>query len=138
MLLFARENYNVIHPSVNAEQFKSGASAEYVMNKGIVSMTIPLFEMKCKGFVLPISLVFNPENVNYRTQSGQYGLGWSYSAASTIRDIAEGTTGTADGCIDIAMTGLGFLWPWGWAISNTYFIYGKDFIKRNELDIWNQ
>ena len=90
MLLFARENYNVIHPSVNAEQFKSGASAEYVMNKGIVSMTIPLFEMKCKGFVLPISLVFNPENVNYRTQSGQYGLGWSLMAGGvvsvTIRD----------------------------------------------------
>jgi len=83
-------NYEVNHPSVNAEQFNIGASVETALSKGQPSVTIPLFELQGKGYNLPVSLVFYGGDVNCETEASSVGLGWSLMVGgcitTTIRD----------------------------------------------------
>lgn len=87
-------------PSVNAQQFISGASCEVGLRTGQVSVNIPLFSLPGKGVDIPISLVFNNEGVTHESESSSIGLGWSLMAGgvitATIRDKDDWTVEKLD------------------------------------------
>ena len=49
---------DINRPSVNADQFGLAVKAETALNKGQLSVNIPLLTLKGKGYDLPISLSF--------------------------------------------------------------------------------
>jgi len=79
-----------IKPSVNATQFISGAATSVGLHTGQPSVTIPLFNLQGKGINVPISVVFNGENITHESEASNIGLGWSLMAGgvitATIRD----------------------------------------------------
>ena len=97
---FAQIEADISRPSINVEQFGLAVKAETALNKGQLSLSIPLMELKGKGYNLPISLSFYSGDVTTTTEASPIGLGWSLVAggviASTIRgydDIDEITNG---------------------------------------------
>lgn len=65
---FAQIEADIIRPSVNAEQFGLSVKAEAALNKGQLSLSIPLMTLKGKGYDLPISLTFYSGDVTKGTQ----------------------------------------------------------------------
>lgn len=97
---YAQVDADIIRPSVNAEQFGLSVKAETALNKGQLSLNIPLMTLKGKGYDLPISLTFYNGDVTTCTEASPVGLGWALMAggviASTIRgadDIDTYTSG---------------------------------------------
>lgn len=98
--IFAQVEADITRPSINAEQFGISLKAETALNKGQLSLSIPLMELKGKGYNLPISLTFYNGDVTSCTEASPIGLGWSLMAGGVI-------TTTIRGIDDIANIGSG-------------------------------
>lgn len=86
----AQINADIIRPSVNAEQFGLALKAETALSKGQLSLSIPLMELKGKGYDLPISLAFYSGDVTSSTESSPIGLGWALMAGGVIKMTIRG------------------------------------------------
>jgi len=78
-------------PSINAEQFGFASKAEAALNKGQLSVNIPLMTLKGKGYDLPISLTFYNGDVNACTEASPIGLGWALMAGGVIAATIKGS-----------------------------------------------
>lgn len=89
----AQVEADINRPSINAEQFGFALKAETALNKGQLSINIPLMELKGKGYNLPISLSFYSGDVTCTTEASPIGLGWALMAggviAATIRETDD-------------------------------------------------
>ena len=74
---FAQVEAEIHRPSINAEQFGFASKAEAALNKGQLSVNIPLMTLKGKGYDLPISLTFYSGDVTCATEASPIGLGWA-------------------------------------------------------------
>lgn len=92
----AQIEQDIIRPSVNADQFGIGAKAEAALCKGQLSVNIPLFELKGRGYNLPISLTFYSGDVTFSTEASPIGLGWALMAGGVITKTIKGTDDTVD------------------------------------------
>jgi hypothetical protein len=101
MLCFSINAQSVpeIKPSVNATQFISGAATSVGLHTGQPTVSIPLFNLQGKGINVPISVVFNGENITHESEASNIGLGWSLMAGgvitATIRDRDDQKTTSA-------------------------------------------
>ena len=66
---FGQMETDIIRPSVNADQFGIAVKAETALSKGQLSLSIPLMELKGKGYDLPISLTFYKGDVTACTEA---------------------------------------------------------------------
>ena len=80
----AQVEAEIHRPSINAEQFGFVSKAEAALNKGQLSLTIPLMTLKGKGYDLPISLTFYSGDVTCATEASPIGLGWALMAGGVI------------------------------------------------------
>ena len=87
---------DIIRPSVNADQFVMAVKAETALNKGQLSLNIPLMELKGKGYDLPISLAFYNGDVTSCTEASPVGLGWALMAGGVIATTIRGTDDVED------------------------------------------
>lgn len=94
--IFAQIEQDIIRPSINADQFGIGAKAEAALCKGQLSVNIPLFELKGKGYNLPISLSYYSGDVTFSTEASPIGLGWALMAGGVITKTIKGTDDTED------------------------------------------
>ena len=81
---------DIIRPSVNAEQFGFALKSETALNKGQLSLSIPLMELKGKGYDLPVSLTFYNGDVTCTTEASPIGLGWALLAGGVITKTIRG------------------------------------------------
>ncbi len=88
---FAQVNADIIRPSINANQFGLAVKAETALSKGQLSLSIPLMELKGKGYDLPISLIFYNGDVTCTTEASPVGLGWALMAGGVITKTIRGT-----------------------------------------------
>ncbi len=86
----AQIDADIIRPSVNAEQFGLSVKAEAALNKGQLSLSIPLMTLKGKGYDLPISLTFYSGDVTPSTEASSVGLGWALMAGGVITTTIRG------------------------------------------------
>ena len=93
---FAQIDADISRPSVNAEQFGFDLKAETALNKGQLSLNIPLMTLKGKGYDLPISLSFYSGDVNCTTEASPIGLGWALMAGGVITTTVRGTEDIED------------------------------------------
>ena len=91
---FAQVEADIIRPSINAAQFGVAAKAEAALNTGQLSVSIPLMELKGKGYDLPISLTFYNGDVTFSTEASPIGLGWSLMAGGVITFTQRGRDDT--------------------------------------------
>ena len=82
---------DISRPSINAEQFGFASKAEAALNKGQLSVNIPLMTLKGKGYDLPISLTFYNGDVNACTEASPIGLGWALMAGGVIAATIKGS-----------------------------------------------
>ena len=87
----AQVEAEIIRPSINAEQFGFALKTETSLNKGQLSVSIPLMELQGKGYNLPISLSFYNGDVNACTEASPVGLGWALMAGGVIAATIKGT-----------------------------------------------
>lgn len=87
---------DIHRPSVNAEQFGFALKAETALNKGQLSVDIPLMELKGMGYDLPISLTFYNGDVTCATEASPIGLGWALVAGGVIAATIRGTDDIED------------------------------------------
>lgn len=87
---------DIHRPSVNAEQFSFVSKAESALNKGQLSVNIPLLTLKGKGYDLPISLSFYSGDVTCTTEASPIGLGWALIAGGVIATTIRGTDDIED------------------------------------------
>lgn len=66
---YGQVEVDINRPSVNADQFGLALKAETALNKGHLSLSIPLMELKGKGYDLPISLTFYKGDVTACTEA---------------------------------------------------------------------
>lgn len=92
--IFAQIEQDIIRPSINADQFGIEAKAETALCKGQLSVNIPLFELKGKGYNLPISLSFYNGDVTFSTEASPIGLGWALMTGGVITKTIKGTDDT--------------------------------------------
>lgn len=97
---FAQVEQDIVRPSINADQFCIGAKAETALNKGQLSVNIPLVELKGKGYNLPISLAFYGGDVTFSTEASPVGLGWALMAGGVITKTIKGSDDTANDIIN--------------------------------------
>lgn len=90
----AQVETDIIRPSINAAQFGVAAKAEAALNTGQLSVSIPLMELKGKGYDLPISLTFYNGDVTFSTEASPIGLGWSLMAGGVITFTQRGQDDT--------------------------------------------
>ena len=88
---FAQIEAEIHRPSINAEQFGFASKAEAALNKGQLSVNIPLMTLKGKGYDLPISLTFYNGDVNACTEASPIGLGWALMAGGVIAATIKGS-----------------------------------------------
>lgn len=86
----AQINADIIRPSVNADQFGLALKAESALSKGQLSLSIPLMELKGKGYDLPISLTFYNGDVTSCTEASPIGLGWALMAGGVVTTTIRG------------------------------------------------
>ena len=91
ILAYAQVGPDIIRPSVNADQFNVAVKAETALSKGQLSLSIPLMELKGKGYDLPISLIFYNGDVTFSTEASPIGLGWSLMAGGVITKTIKGS-----------------------------------------------
>lgn len=89
--IFAQVEAEILRPSINAEQFGFASKAEAALNKGQLSVNIPLMTLKGKGYDLPISLTFYNGDVNACTEASSIGLGWALNAGGVIAATIKGS-----------------------------------------------
>lgn len=89
--IFAQVEAEIYRPSINAEQFGFALKAETALNKGQLSVNIPLMTLKGKGYDLPISLTFYNGDVNACTEASSIGLGWALNAGGVIAATIKGS-----------------------------------------------
>ena len=87
----AQVEAEIIRPSINAEQFGFALKTETALNKGQLSVNIPLMELQGKGYNLPISLSFYNGDVTARTEASPVGLGWALMAGGVIASTIKGS-----------------------------------------------
>ena len=87
----AQVEAEIHRPSINAEQFGFALKAETALNKGQLSVNIPLMTLKGKGYDLPISLSFYSGDVTCTTEASPIGLGWALMAGGVIATTIRGT-----------------------------------------------
>ena len=87
----AQVEADINRPSINAEQFGFALKAETALNKGQLSVNIPLMTLKGKGYDLPISLSFYSGDVTCTTEASPIGLGWALMAGGVIATTIRGT-----------------------------------------------
>lgn len=92
--IFAQVEAEIYRPSINAEQFGFALKAETALNKGQLSVNIPLMTLKGKGYDLPISLTFYNGDVNSFTEASPIGLGWALMAGGVITCTQRGRDDT--------------------------------------------
>ena len=92
----AQVEADINRPSINAEQFGFALKAETALNKGQLSINIPLMELKGKGYNLPISLSFYSGDVTCTTEASPIGLGWALMAGGVIAATIRGTDDIED------------------------------------------
>ena len=88
----AQVEADISRPSINAEQFGFALKAETALNKGQLSLSIPLMELPGKGYNLPISLSFYSGDVTTTTEASPIGLGWALMAGGVIAWQDSGRT----------------------------------------------
>ena len=66
---YGQVEVDINRPSVNADQFGLALKAETALNKGQLSLSTPLMELKGKGYDLPISLTFYNGDVTACTEA---------------------------------------------------------------------
>ena len=93
---FGQMETDIIRPSVNADQFGIAVKAETALSKGQLSLSIPLMELKGKGYDLPISLSFYNGDVTTCTEASPVGLGWALMAGGVIAVTIRGTDDIED------------------------------------------
>ncbi len=91
ILGYAQVGPDIIRPSVNADQFNTAIKVETALSKGQLSLSIPLMELKGKGYDLPISLTFYNGDVTFCTEASPVGLGWSLMAGGVITKTIRGS-----------------------------------------------
>lgn len=94
--VYGQVDADINRPSVNAEQFSFALKAETALNKGQLSINIPLLELKGKGYNLPISLSFYSGDVTCTTEASPIGLGWALMAGGVIATTIRGTDDIED------------------------------------------
>ena len=87
---FAQVEADIHRPSINAEQFGFALKAEAALNKGQLSVNIPLMTLKGKGYDLPISLTFYSGDVTTTTEASPIGLGWALMAGGVVAVTIKG------------------------------------------------
>ena len=92
----AQVEADISRPSINAEQFGFALKAETALNKGQLSLSIPLMELPGKGYNLPISLTFYSGDVNACAEASPIGLGWALNAGGVIAATIKGTEDIED------------------------------------------
>ena len=93
---FGQVEADISRPSVNADQFGMALKAESALNKGQLSVNIPLLTLKGKGYDLPISLSFYSGDVTCTTEASPIGLGWALMAGGVIAATVRGTDDIED------------------------------------------
>lgn len=93
---FAQIDADITRPSVNAEQFGLAMKAESALNRGQLSVNIPLMTLKGKGYDLPISLAFYSGDVTCTAEASPIGLGWALVAGGVISTTIKGTEDIED------------------------------------------
>lgn len=93
---YGQVEVDINRPSVNADQFGLALKAETALNKGQLSLSIPLMELKGKGYDLPISLTFYNGDVTACTEASPIGLGWALMAGGVIATTIKGTDDVED------------------------------------------
>ena len=92
----AQVEAEILRPSINAEQFGFALKSETALNKGQLSVNIPLLTLKGKGYDLPISLSFYSGDVTCTTEASPIGLGWALMAGGVIATTIRGTNDIED------------------------------------------
>ena len=60
------------------------------------------------------------------------------SAGMTIYEMHEGRKNIiGEGGLDLIMTGVGYISPYGWVVSGAYFL-GKYGMEELNIDFWNK
>ena len=97
---FGQVEADISRPSVNADQFGLAVKAETALNKGQLSVNIPLLTLKGKGYDLPISLSFYSGDVTCTTEASPIGLGWALMAGGVIAATVRGSDDIEDYAYD--------------------------------------
>lgn len=119
---FAQIDADIIRPSVNAEQFGFALKGEAALSKGQLSLSLPLMELKGKGYDLPISLTFYNGEVIFSTEASPVGLGWALMAGGVITTTIRGTDDITSG------------WPTGHFSNKDYISTGYNRHETNGFD----
>ncbi len=83
-ILSNAQTHEVIPPSPTAAALGKYVDNPVSLFTGKPNITIPLYELKTKGYSLPISLSYNATGVQIEDIASNVGLGWSLNAGGVI------------------------------------------------------
>jgi hypothetical protein len=80
----------VLPPSPEASSISKAAQLSVSKNTGAASVSIPIYEIKLKGYSLPISLDYNTNGTKVDEIPGRVGLNWSLNAGGVVTRVVHG------------------------------------------------
>jgi YD repeat-containing protein len=79
-----------IPPSPNASSLGRYGEIPVSKSTGIPSINIPLFEIKDRGIIVPISISYHAGGIRVADEASWVGLGWSLNAGGAITRVVRG------------------------------------------------
>ncbi len=84
---------DVLSPSPTASALGKYVDNPVSLYTGTPSIAIPLYEIKMKEVSVPITLTYNPQDIQVETTPSNVGLGWSLNAGGvitrTVKDVPD-------------------------------------------------
>lgn len=81
---------NIIPPNPDAASLAKYADYPVDLSTGVVNVNIPLWEIKCGSFSLPISLSYHASGIPVAETPSYVGLGWALNAGGAITRTIRG------------------------------------------------
>jgi len=86
---YAQENNNVTNPQIAPLSPNVAALTQYVdypvsHYAGLPNISIPLYEIKCDGVTIPLTLSYHASGIQVAQEASWVGLGWNLSSGGAI------------------------------------------------------
>lgn len=95
LLGFSQGDNNVIQnlppvPSANAQNLGLYGEVPVSFNSGVPSVSIPLYEIKARGFTVPVTLDYHASGFRPELHPSWAGMGWSLNTGGSITRVVKG------------------------------------------------
>ena len=101
------EAISILPPSPNAAAINKYGGVNVNLNKGILSHTIPLHEIKLKDLNIPLSLNYTSNGFKVNEYASRVGFGWTLQAGGVISRTVAGHPDEGSARLILGPTGIG-------------------------------